>query len=71
MEKENDMTIISHRGLDIDTDKVDYVKPVYRNCLRLYFGDFADPSKDYFIEYDDPDGSLYAALKHKDGSVRP
>jgi hypothetical protein len=41
----------------IDPDTVERVKLVYGTHLRVYF-------ENYLVEYHDPDGSLYEALKH-------
>jgi hypothetical protein len=50
--------IIRHQGQDIDLDKIVRIKPTFYGGrhVGVYFDDC-------FVEYDDPDGSLYAAMQ--------
>ncbi len=52
--------LLNTKNGTIDTDKVEYVKPIYglqgARELRVYF-------EDCIREYDDPDGGLYEAIK--------
>jgi hypothetical protein len=50
--------IIRHQGHDIDLDKIVRVKPTFYGGrhVMVYFDD-------YFVVYDDPDGSLYATMQ--------
>jgi hypothetical protein len=49
------MNIVTHNGANIDCNKVERVKPVYGDSVRVYFDDC-------YVEYADPDGRLGKAL---------